>query len=219
MDVVRATMAVNNAATSRTEVIITAMPTMQQVMSHITGWPRPLQWQEFPHVAVSRDPPNLAECSASFRLATMQMVGRPDAATINPNFRIEVFLNRNPTPGDSGSWVVNGSETVELLRHEQGHYDLAGLAAREYSRELLELLAEGPMDSAAIPGRVNAMNDQIVRELATINERYDHRTLGTNHGLNTRIQDRWNTFIPRHITTFLEPDLSWIEDFTIILSG
>ncbi len=195
------------------------MPTMQQVMSHVTGWPRALRWPEFTHVATSRLAPALAECSASFRLVNMPMVGSADAATINPNFRIEVFINRNPTPDDTGTWVVNGSETVELLRHEQGHYDLAGLAAREYSRELLELLAEGPMNSAAIPGRVNAMNDQIVRELATMNERYDHRTLGTNHGLNTRIQDRWNTFIPRHIANFLEPDLTWIEDFTVILSG
>lgn len=195
------------------------MPTMQQVMSHVTGWPRALQWREFPHVVTSRLAPALAECSASFRLVSMPMVRSGSGATINPNFRIEVFINRNPMPGDTGTWVVNGSETVELLRHEQGHYDLAGLAAREYSRELLGLLAEGPMNPADIPGRVNAMNNQIVQELATMNERYDHRTLGTNHGLNTQIQGRWNTFIPRHIANFLEPDLSWIEDFTIILSG
>jgi hypothetical protein len=192
---------------------------MQQVMSHVSLWPRMLSWQEFPRVVTSRDPPHSAECSASFQLLNMPMVRSGSGATINPHFRIQVFINRNPTPDDTGTWVVKGSEADVLLRHEQGHYDLAGLAAREYSRELLELLAEGAMDPAAIPGRVNSMNDQIIKELATINERYDHPTLGTDHGLNTRIQDRWNTFIPRHIANFLEPDLTWIEDLTIVLSG
>jgi Bacterial protein of unknown function (DUF922) len=193
--------------------------TMQEVMSHVTGWPRALQWQEFPRVVTSRVPPAQAECSASFQLVDMPLVRSGSGATINPTFRINVFINRSPMPGDTGTWVVRGRENDALLRHEQGHYDLAGLAAREYSRELLGLLGEGPMSPAAIPGRVNAMNDQIVRELATMNERYDDRTLGTNHGLNTRIQDGWNTFIPRHIANFLEPDLTWIEDLTIVLSG
>jgi hypothetical protein len=192
---------------------------MQQVMSHVSLWPRTLSWHEFPPVVTSRDPPHLAECSASFQLLNMPMVRSGSGATINPHFRIKVFINRHPTPDDTGTWVVKGSETGVLLRHEQGHYDLAGLAAREYSRELLELLGEGAMAPAAIPGRVNSMNDQIIKELATINERYDHPTLGTNHGLNTPVQDRWNTFIPRHIANFLEPDLTWIEDLTIVLSG
>jgi hypothetical protein len=147
------------------------------------------------------------------------MVRSGSGATINPNFRINVFLNVHASSDDTGSWVVRGSETAALLAHEQGHYDLAGLAAREYSRELLELLAEGPMDPADIPDRVNAINDQIISELATINERYDDDRLGTDHGLNVDIQNRWNAFIPGHIARFLEPDLSWIENLSVVLSG
>jgi hypothetical protein len=148
----------------------------------------------------------------------MLLIRQGVGATINPHFRIQVSLSRDPAPGDTGTWVVIGSETNNLLKHEQGHYDLAGLAAREYARELLMLRDEGPLDPTIIRDRVAAMNDQIVSELTVINHRYDDPILGTNHGLS-EIQDRWNIFIPAHIKTFLEPDISWIEDLTIVLSG
>ncbi len=195
------------------------MATLQEVMSHVRGWPRALRWSEFTHLTTSRLPPHTAECAATFELVSMPMVRSGSGATVNPAFVINVYLTMAPSQGDTGTWVVNGSETAELLRHEQGHYDLAGLAAREYSRELLEFIAEGGMDPGAIPARVNAMNDQIVSELATINRRYDHLTLGTNHGLNQRIQDKWDRFIPGHIQNFLEPQISWIENPSVILSG
>ena len=195
------------------------MPTMGQVMSHVRGWPRPLLWREFDKVTTSRIPPNVAECSASFRLVTMPMVRSGTGATINPHFRINVFLNVHATADDAGTWVVKGNESRALLAHEQGHYDLAGLAAREYSRELLDLLAEGPIDPADIPGRVSAINDQIVEELALMNSLYDDERLGTDHGQNDDMQSRWNAFIPGHISSFLEPDLTWIEDLSIVLSG
>jgi len=194
------------------------MATLQQVMAHVHGWPRSLHWNEFTRIQSSREPPHLSECAAGFRLVATPLIPQGNGATINRNFRIEVFVTKDPTPGDTGTWVVIGSQTDDLLKHEQGHYDLAGLAAREYARELLMLRDEGPLDPTLIRDRVKAMNDQIVSELALMNDAYDDPILGTDHGVS-RIQDRWNIFIPGHLKTFLEPDISWIEDLTVILSG
>jgi hypothetical protein len=142
------------------------MPTMKEVMSHVTGWPRAVRWSEFPHINKSRVPGALAECSASFRLVTMPMVRSGSGATINPNFRIEVFIQPNPMPGDTGTWVVKGSETAGTIAARAGALRLGRLG--------------GPRILARVVGVTGRRADGPRRDSRPRDpdERPDHRRVG-----------------------------------------
>jgi phosphoribosylformylglycinamidine (FGAM) synthase-like amidotransferase family enzyme len=42
----------------------------------------------------------------------------------------------------TASWVVKGKKTAALLKHEQGHYDISALAARQFHDNALRLEAD-----------------------------------------------------------------------------
>ncbi len=101
------------------------------------------------------------------------------------------------------SWVRPGDEGPALLRHEQGHFDLA-----EVHKLMFDALARklaGPArpctpgsSSAEIRRQVQAlvepMQRSLLHQLAELEERYDEET---DHGLDDEAQKAWNERIQR----------------------
>lgn len=83
-------------------------------------------------------------------------------------------------------WVVVSRKTDELLKHEQGHYDILAIGARAFYNRLMTLSENSVSDLQ------NYMND-IQRNFNTnvrdVDSRYD---TATNHGINTTVQQTWD---------------------------
>jgi hypothetical protein len=62
-----------------------------------------------------------------------------------------------------GSWVLSdpAAQTADLLRHEQGHFDITGIIARDLCRDLLSLELDSTIAASVtelVPGRPLAGN-------------------------------------------------------------
>jgi len=100
-----------------------------------------------------------------------------------------VSFNTTITVSRSESWVVRGQQSADLLRHEQGHYDITALGAREvHDRSSTLTSAQCP----EINREVQQIEGDVQTRINQANRRYDTQT---NHGANATVQQRWNTSI------------------------
>jgi len=96
--------------------------------------------------------------------------------------------------------VVSGTKTDDLLSHEQGHFDMAGLVAWELYRSLMATRAP---NATELQRRINAHVARARSKLhglsgsATQVGKYDTETA---HGTNAGEQRRWKDLIRECIT-------------------
>jgi hypothetical protein len=76
--------------------------------------------------------------------------------------------------------------SAELLRHEQGHYDLVLLAARALARELAPLTASSATE---LSQRTQDCVAEHTERAARLSQAYDRQT---DHGRNAPAQARWS---------------------------
>ena len=89
----------------------------------------------------------------------------------------------------SASWVVKGTKNEELLKHEQGHYDLTAIGARELYKRVLAL--ETDSKESLLSGIADLQTE--VQELTDeLNKLYDDQT---DHSRKEARQIFWNTEI------------------------
>ena len=89
----------------------------------------------------------------------------------------------------SRSWVVRGGQNADLLRHEQGHFDITALGMREEANRIGALAGRNGRN---IKRQADTIRREINRKIAAANRRYDART---NHSRNTTAQQRWSANI------------------------
>lgn len=107
---------------------------------------------------------------------------------------ITVTLNR------ARMWSRASAQSPELLRHEQGHYDITALVMRDLDTDLTALLQSGrsyprqeDMDQA-----IDDLKNPAVAIIDSLQSKpqadgiYDQQT---NHGRNTQAQQKWNAAI------------------------
>ncbi len=188
-----------------------ATPTFQEIQAAMTGFPRTLAWTNFRSVQTSPEPPHEAMTSASFsstgwRVALVKGEYRITGARVN------VVLNAQP------SWATPSARTNDdLLTHEQGHFDITGLIARDVISQILSLSYDEAV-VAALRGvgnspqaRINWVTQDFQKDVNRIGREakaaldrlqtdpvtkqdgiYDTQT---NHSQNTTAQAAWNTRI------------------------
>jgi len=101
-----------------------------------------------------------------------------------------------------GSWVNEKiKDDLELLKHEQTHFDMAEIHARQFNEkvheELMEKEFECPITYESLEEEIDEITDSAVLEIfdqITILQKkmsidYDNET---NHGLNEEAQLKWN---------------------------
>jgi hypothetical protein len=101
-----------------------------------------------------------------------------------PDFTVTV------APNALNTMVLNtANKTDDLLRHEQGHYNLLVLVARAMARELQAATGTSAQD---LGNQVQRIRTTHMNRAQTIDSTYDTRT---NHGRDSDEQTRWNNLI------------------------
>ncbi len=88
----------------------------------------------------------------------------------------------------STSFVTPSRADPALLRHEQGHFDLTELAARNL-RTRLRAIRCADQDAATTQEQVDAIFQEITQGFVATSERYDRQT---SHGRDPVRQGEWN---------------------------
>ncbi len=157
----------------------------------VTGWPRKLRWDQFRKLdsrpqGQSTDAHTEAQWmnppGKKFKLVRDRRAWRLD------NVNLVLTLVNQET------WVVKGKESDELLKHEQGHWDIAGLLVREYHRQLVALRARTP---AKLTELFKNTEKRAKTRLSQVNKQYED---DTKHGTDSTQQKKWNELITKSKT-------------------
>jgi hypothetical protein len=123
--------------------------TRQEVQAAMSGFPRALMWINFRQVTSSPSPPHQAQSSSSYTVA-----GGWRVSTVDGAFRVTA-LRITVTTNTAASWAVAAARgNADLLRHEQGHYDITGLVARDLAIGIVDL----SLDIDAVTAMADAGN-------------------------------------------------------------
>jgi hypothetical protein len=149
----------------------------------LQGFRTVLKWADFP----KRDCAPITGRAAYTDPAYSTNIGlmrNGDKVVIDPD-KLQVNISLDTTT----SWVVKGEESDSLLAHEQGHYGITALGARDYHANLLKLEANyGP----GMKSKVDALNSSVQALIGQINQMYDEDVnCGTNHGKLADKQAQW----------------------------
>jgi hypothetical protein len=148
------------------------------IISGVSG-NRPLIWDDFKGV-----PDNGSTYDAStFWDITYNIKGisfKGDTAKIN---KFSVILKMNET----FSWSKPAKQTNLLLKHEQGHFDLALIC----QREIIEQLNNAILLKTDFKDKIPAIFSSTLEKYHLLEKKYDEET---DHSNNQAAQDRWNNF-------------------------
>lgn len=165
--------------------------------SQIIGLNRVLAWGSF---RVKNSPPpgdgvfgNAALTQAEFKVSGMNLVATAPGTSSDLKLEDTILVTVTLNPGVS--WVANwvkqrqAAEQALLLKHEQGHYNLVALLARDYFEALTPLRDKIYTDGADLQTDVTAITQSFQSKAGPVQERYDD---DTDHGSKQPDQDKWN---------------------------
>ena len=86
------------------------------------------------------------------------------------------------------SWLKKGKGTTELLKHEQGHFDIGRLC----QLEIMAILQTTVLTKANFGSTVQSVFKASFEKYAALGKKYDEET---NHSINSKKQEDWNIFL------------------------
>ena len=165
--------------------------------SRLNGLKKTLTWDDFSGTAPADDPLN-AQTDANFSTTGLKVKNlSAGGVTIDDTVTVTVTLNK------SNSWVKPGAKTDTLLNHEQGHYDIAALMARDFFIDLMQLKSQTFTSSGLLQAELTRI--QNLYKPQTISDKYDD-TFETDHGRNSTNQSLWDGFFRSAFTTPRVPE-------------
>ncbi|MEO6722333.1 MAG: DUF922 domain-containing protein [Ferruginibacter sp.] len=143
-----------------------------------------LSWSNFPN-PLPPGRPEEATISVTWRLDADQFERRGNAIMIGP---YSVVIETVAAKCAVVKAIANGDKAVSdgLLKHEQGHYDIIALGAREFYKKLSSL--SGATEDE-LNGKWKKMDAELSQKADIVDARYD---VATNHGKNAAVQRVWN---------------------------
>ena len=90
------------------------------------------------------------------------------------------------------SWVKKGKETEELLRHEQGHFDVGVL----YMQEVFQTIGTANFTKAGYKDEFEKIIKDIHDKYVAMGDKYDKET---NHSIQKEEQVKWNAFFEEKV--------------------
>ena len=154
----------------------------------VDGWPSDLKWSQFD--VIPRRPPKVKEDAQTATSAT----AGDDISIEHDRKGLKLGQFKVQLTFDSEhSWVLTGKADAALLRHEQVHWNIAGLNAHEIARALktIHVPTKGALRNAidSTMGRLNlkAQGQQLW---------YDDES---KHGLDPAGQKKWQDLVAKAI--------------------
>lgn len=95
----------------------------------------------------------------------------------------------------SESWVLSGSQTIQLLNHEQRHFDITEIGKRKL---FFAIQTETTLNADNLNAVVDSLFEQKMQWQSETSSAYDKET---KHGLNTVKQKIWDTKIDTILLT------------------
>lgn len=89
---------------------------------------------------------------------------------------------------ETKSWVKEGKSTDDLLKHEQGHFDIGRLC----QLEILASIKTTIFDKTGYRSQMKEIFKNALEKYRGLGSKYDDET---NHGLNKEKQEGWNKFL------------------------
>ncbi|MCI0429450.1 MAG: hypothetical protein L0210_02755 [Rhodospirillales bacterium] len=191
------------------------MASPKEIQAALIGYPHQLRWDEFKKVDELPDgvqPEHDAGVAMDFKVTHYGVLWAGGKALHKP--QVTVVLD------SSNTWATDRARTdKKLLAHEQGHFDITGLIARDLAATLLDLQldpkkleaemtapAANPAEHEAKVQRVNrmwkvAMNKAVDRAQALarkLNNTYSTEglyDLDTSHGTDRDSQTEWDRML------------------------
>ncbi|MBI1192542.1 MAG: DUF922 domain-containing protein [Bacteroidetes bacterium] len=102
----------------------------------------------------------------------------------NGELRFDVMAFFSPTD----SWVDEPDASGQLLKHEQGHFDIGEI----YARKMRRRLARTSFERNRLNQQISAIYDQTFNEFKSAQEAYDEVT---EHSTHPEAQKEWNRWI------------------------
>jgi hypothetical protein len=147
----------------------------------IVGWPRNLSWSEFKEIPARPAGENEDAQIRSEAAPPSQAVVTSEGGALRV---VSITIRLRTVREDC--WVVKDQKSADLLSHEQGHYDLTGLLARDSGNEILAVRASSRDELQA---RVSTIVKKYQERAETWTKRYDSET---DHSRNRDAQKRWD---------------------------
>jgi hypothetical protein len=164
----------------------------------VLGWPKTLSWASFgtPKTSV---PGSYAgshtDCHIEIDIGYTHGGATLDSASGDYKLKnISVTVKTIAT----GTWVLKGvskqADQAAILKHEQGHYNIAGITARDVETALKALRNS---DKSDLLNDVSTTADDIIASGQTEEETYDGSVAdgGTDNGNDVTQQAAWNSKI------------------------
>jgi predicted secreted Zn-dependent protease len=128
----------------------------------------------------------------------MRPTGKKYDSETHPNWKFKYKLDSNQrrvfakdiditvSLDKKDNWVVRAKMLDELLRHEQGHYDITALLARDFDVSIKKISASSVDE---IRKKVGNLEQEFKRKFNDIQiSRYDKQT---KHGADRSVQEMW----------------------------
>ena len=150
----------------------------------LTGWPRTITWTEFREIG--RRPTGEREDAQIS--SNLEQPSQVSVTRTGGRFRLGTYEAVLSVEADE-SWVVTSAKSDALLAHEQGHYDITGIIARDMIRDLRGVRAA---TTAGLEREVQAIIERADTLADRLTELYDEQT---DHGRERAQQARWEALL------------------------
>jgi len=171
--------------------------------SRLVGLIKPLSWSDFQGIPDPGKPRLLAFTSATFNLPTLSPTAIPGTGTFHFEDNVVLTITMN----SQKSWKRQAQPSNDLLKHEQGHYDIVALIARDLFIEIMQLKPKTYANGPAALADLRPILTKFGGKVQKISDIYDSAQQ-TNHGGNAPQQLAWNAMIKRAFTEPRIPAMS-----------
>ncbi|HMI78577.1 MAG TPA: DUF922 domain-containing protein, partial [Ferruginibacter sp.] len=156
----------------------------QEVVINGINKNRLLTWEDFTGKA-DKSSPYAANTFWNLNYSYQRVSFKGDSAKIE-ELAVKLELDKKR------SWIKAGKETPELLKHEQGHFDIGLLCQKEFIFQLNNTR----FSKTDYQSKVQSVFNTLSEKYRLMGLKYDEET---NHSKNREAQQKWNDFFAKEL--------------------
>lgn len=175
--------------------------------SKLLNLTRVLTWSDFARVNKSPAPGQTMEVAQTATDIVPSGFGIehiPGGSSVRLKDSVQVEIQFKPKDSWVFNWVFTQSQSYQdaLLNHENGHYKIVGLIARDFFLALMALKANTYPNASALQTDLRQVSDSIAAKAQPAQDKYDDET---KNGTDASKQATWDGYILKAFTTPVSP--------------